>query len=198
MMTVLAIVLVPAIGRNLRVLHRPVLFTSGGMNAWIGNGYGTVGEAWEEMRGRVANLGETRMDSWFYEQVRKGWPGFLKRAPSLLADKIRTFLSPTAAEPEALSYRLLWPLMLFGFLLARMPGTPGATLMLRGVVLSQFALALAMVPWARYRYPVEPLLWPFAAWTLLSAWGSGRRGRLALALVLALNGAILAAQLWIF
>lgn len=190
----LALVLAPALLRNRSLLGRPVLLTSGGMNFWFGNGRGVVGDAWQIMQREVGALGELGMDDWFYADTWKHRAEILKGLPGLLVHKIRIFLGLSARGFWDLPYRLLWPIIALGLVLSRPRDGMSARILL-AVVASQVALAILTVPWARYRYPIEPLLWPYAAAGLEALTGRGPRGWALLAGILVVNGALLAWQM---
>jgi len=189
----LALALAPGLVRNARVVGAPVLLTSGGMNVWIGNGRGSVGDAWRIMARDLAARGEVGMDRWFYADTRAHAADIAAAAPRLLVEKLRVYFSPTAREPWILPWRFLWPLAALGVVLARWRD-PRAAGVVAAVLVSQTAVALLTVPWARYRLPMEPFLWPLAAAASLRLWEAGTPGRAALASILVLNAAALAFQ----
>ncbi len=193
----LSLVLAPALARNHALIGQPAVLTSGGMNFWIGNGRGEVGDAWKIMARTAPTLGERGMDRWFYADTWAHRAEILRRAPRLLADKVYMFVGPFATEGWYLPYRFLLPLVTLGLLwpAARRATDPVASGVLAVVLASQVALALATVAWARYRFPIEPLLWPYAAGSIAELVRRGWRGRLALLGIVVLNGALLAWQM---
>ena len=106
-------------------------------------------------------------------------------------------VGPFATEGWYLPYRFLLPLVTLGLLwpAARRAEDPVASGVLAVVLASQVALALATVAWARYRFPIEPLLWPYAAGSIVELVRRGGRGRLVLAGIVLMNGALLAWQM---
>jgi len=194
-----ALALAPGVWRNERVLGTATLQTSGGMNFWIGNGRGSVGDAWAVMARELPRRGEVGMDRWFYADTWGQREAIARDLPRALARKAWEFASPLAREAWYLPYRFLWPFALVGVILAARSAWSGpkaarAGLVLAAVLLSQVLLALATVPWARYRFPVEPLLWPLAALALVRLAHGGARGRLALGAIALGNGGLLVAQ----
>ena len=189
----LGLVLTPALLRNRAILGEPVLLTSGGMNFWIGNGRGDVHDAWEVMSRELPARGEIGMDRWFYQDTWSHGAEILRALPGALVTKARTFATLLASDGWFLPWRVLWPLALAGLLLS-WPAAAQHRLLLLVLIGTQVALALATVPWSRYRYPLEPLLWPFAAAGLHALWQRGRSGRVTLALVGLGNAGILAVQ----
>jgi hypothetical protein len=189
----LALALGPGLVRNARVIGAPVLLTSGGMNVWIGNGRGSVGEAWEVMGRDLATRGEVGMDRWFYADTRAHSAEILADAPRLLAGKLAVYFSPTTRDPWLLPWRFVWPLALLGLVLARWRD-PRAASVIAAVLVSQTAVALLTVPWARYRLPMEPFVWPLAAAASVRLWDGGPAGRATLAAILGVCVALLAFQ----
>ncbi len=197
LMLAMGLVLAPSLARNAALLGRPVLLTSGGMNFWIGNGRGEVGDAWRIMGERAPVLGERGMDEWFYADTWSHGTEIARQSPRLLADKILVFVGPFARDGWTLPYRFLWPLVALGRLWVqpRRDGDPAAAGVIAVVLASQVLLALATVPWGRYRLPIEPLLWPYAAVSIGGLLRWGVRGRLALVGIVLMNGALLAWQM---
>jgi hypothetical protein len=142
------------------------------MNAWIGNGRGTVGDAWAIMARSLPARGELGMDRFFYADTWAHKGEILAALPSLLVAKARTFFTPLTRDPWFVPYRIVWPLALVGTCGPWAARAPQRWL-LAALVASQVAIALATVPWSRYRSPLEPLLWPLAALAATGLWSTG-------------------------
>jgi hypothetical protein len=188
------IAVLPAFVRNQAVLGSPVLLTSGGMNFWIGNGRGSVGDAWQVMAREAPRRGELGMDRWFYTDTVAHSGEIVRNLPQLLAAKTRTYFTPFARDAWDLPWRLLWPLAVVGVFVLR-PRDGVALAVIGAILVSQTLLAYATVPWSRYRLPMEPFLWPLAAASLVRLGGRPGPGRWAVAGVGAANLAWLALQL---
>jgi len=179
--------------RNVRVLGKPVLLTSGGHNFWLGNVEGMSNtEAWGIMARDLPVMGEIAMDEWFYNDLKLRRGEILARLPELAVFKIRNYVTPFTTRLPVWPYRLLWPLAVLGLLLARpLSGRIYAVFLL--VPFSQIVLTMLSQPWERYRYPLEPFLWPCAAAGIVAAWNGGRGRRW---LLIAIAGANTALLLW--
>jgi len=173
----LGLALAPPMARNAARVGSPVLLTSGGMNFWIGNGRGTVGEAWEVMAREAPRRGELGTDRYFYADMWAHSGEILCGAPRLFASKVAMYFSPLPRGAWNLSWRFLLPLAAIGWWWARTPRDPRAAGLLLAILVSQTALALAAVPWSRYRAPMEPFLWPWAAAACLGLWDDRKVGR---------------------
>lgn len=195
----MAIVAAPGLWRNARVLGAPVVLTSGGMNFWIGNDRGSVGDAWVVMAREGPRLGEVGMDRWFYADTYAHAGDIVGTLPRALVHKTFEFFAPATREPWLLPYRLLWPLafagLVVGLLRPQAIRFAHAWSILLGVVLSQVALAFATVPWGRYRFPIEVLFWPLGALALARLGGSPGAGRWVIAGIVLVNLTALAFQI---
>lgn len=181
-----AVVVAPAIVRNARVLGRPALLTSGGMNFWAGNGRGTIQDAWRIMQKKLPEKGEVGMDHWFYRDVWNHRGDLLHAAPHLCAAKIWAFFAPSTHEVQYLPLRFLLPFVLIGALVI-LPGARWLTWLVLAVILSQLAAGLAFVAWPRYRTPIDPFLYLLAAAGLVYLWKRGRSARWAIAALFAVD-----------
>jgi peptidoglycan/LPS O-acetylase OafA/YrhL len=148
-----------------------------------------VGDAWRIMDRDLRERGEVGMDRWFYADTWRRRQEILRQAPKLLAQKLWVFFGPATRDPAYWPYRLLWPFAVLGLWIGR-PRDRLAFGLAAAVVLSQIALALATVPWGRYRYPIEPFLWPLAAAAGVMMWQRGWAGRALGLSILALNAAV--------
>ncbi len=183
-------VVAPAMARNVRVLGKPVLLTSGGHNFWLGNVEGMSNtEAWGIMARDLPAMGEIAMDEWFYEDLKQRRGEILARLPELAVFKIRNYITPFTTRLPVWPYRFLWPLAVLGLVLARpLSGRLYSVFLL--VPFSQVTLTMLSQPWERYRYPLEPFLWPLAAAGVVAAWDGGRGRRWLLIAVVAVNLAL--------
>lgn len=152
------------------------LGTSGGLNVWSGNTGAAIGAGWALMAEELPRRGEAGMEREFYARTRR-WiaahPGAWVR---VVMGKVAGFLVPLDRSVEYLPYRLAFPFVLLGALLALRDTRwrlPLWAWLLHGAV----GAVTVMSP--RYRGPAElpALLLAVAGveWTL-ARWGARRGG----------------------
>jgi len=184
-----SVVVGPAIVRNTLVLGKPALSTSGGMNFWMGNHVGTMGDAWRIMGAEVAQRGEIGMDKWFYADTWNHRADILAGLPKLLAQKSWGFFAPVTRELKGLPHRLIFPLALIGLLLAR-PQRWRPWLLVWSVMVAHIALGLMFVADPRYRSPIDPFTWLLAGAGIVLLWQKGMIGRTTIVALAGLNIAV--------